>query len=317
MKFLKIAGIDRPVSVLGLGTGTSVFAAASYDRAAELMDAFVAAGGNCVDAAAIYGFGESEKTLGRWLRARGMRQSLVLVSKGCHPIVDPQDIFAKPWEPRVTPQAIQSDLSESLERLQTDSIDLYLVHRDDENYPVGPLIETLNAEQARGRIRAFGASNWSIARIVAANAYAAEHGLNGFAISSMQFSLARPGHMYFPGTLSASDEDLAWHTSRQFPLLAWSSLSAGYLTSEDPTTISDRVMQSYETVENAARRKRSQILAARKGYSPAQLAVSYVLHQPFPVIALIGPTSGEHLNKLLESTQVTIDDSEKAYLERG
>lgn len=317
MKYLKIEGIDRPVSVLGLGTGTRVFAGAHDDRAAELLDTFVAAGGNCVDAAAIYGFGESEKTLGRWLRKRGTRERVVLVSKGCHPNVDAQNIFAKPWEPRVTPQAIQTDLTESLERLQTDSIDLYLLHRDDENVPVGPLIETLNAEQARGRIRAFGASNWSIARIVAANAYAAAHGLNGFVISSMQFSLARPVQMHFPGTVSASDADLAWHTSHQFPLLAWSSLSAGYLTWQDPKASNDPVLQSYETPTNAARRQRVQVLAARKGHSPAQLAVAYVLQQPFPVIALIGPTSGEHLSKLLESIQVTIGDSEKAWLERG
>jgi aryl-alcohol dehydrogenase-like predicted oxidoreductase len=318
MRYIHISGIDQPVSVLGLGTATRVFAPESYSQAAELIDAFLAAGGNCIDAAHIYGFGASEKTLGRWLRERGTRGQVVLITKGGHPFVDPQNLFGQPWEPRVTPEAIHADLAESLERLEIDTIDLYLLHRDDENVPVGPLVQALNAEQADGRIRAFGASNWSVARIEAANTYAKEHGLNGFVISSPQYSLARPARMYFPGTISASAADLAWHAREQFPMLAFSALSAGFVRRfAHPATFGDDpIAQTYETEANVERMRRAQELAERKGTTLAQIALAYVLHTPFPTVALIGPATRAHLDELLGSVQVTLDDAEMAYLEQ-
>ena len=82
-----------------------------------------------VDTAHIYGFGKSEMTLGRWFEETGRRDEVFLVTKGCHPVVDPDDMFARPWLPRVTPQAIRADLDESLRRLRTDRVDLYLLHR--------------------------------------------------------------------------------------------------------------------------------------------------------------------------------------------
>lgn len=317
MRYLNFPWIDRPVSVLGMGTATRVFAPDTYRQAAELLDAFLAAGGNCIDAAHIYGFGASEKVLGRWLRERGVRSQVLLIDKGCHPIVDPQNLFGTPWQPRVTPEAIHADLAESLERLQTDTIELYLLHRDDENVPVGPLVQALNAEQASGRIRAFGASNWRSSRVDAANAFAGEHGLNGFVISSPQFSLARPESMFFPGTISASDGDLAWHTQQQFPMLAWSTLSAGFVNQAVYSQVhnDDPIVRTFETESNFECIQRARELAARKGITPVQVALAYVLHQSFPVIALIGPTTIEHLHELLDSVQVALDDSDITYLE--
>jgi 1-deoxyxylulose-5-phosphate synthase len=180
MRYVEIEGLEQPVSVIGLGTTSSVFTPAGYDRAAELIGAFLEAGGNCIDTAHIYGFGDSERALGRWLDDSGRRAEIVLISKGCHPDVDRDDPFAKPWVSRVSPEAIHTDLSESLGRLRTDHIDLYLLHRDDETVAPGPLLDALNEEQANGRITAFGASNWTVERVAAANENAARHGRNGF-----------------------------------------------------------------------------------------------------------------------------------------
>jgi aryl-alcohol dehydrogenase-like predicted oxidoreductase len=140
------------------------------------------------------------------------------------------------------------------------------LHRDDESVPVGPLIEALNQEQAPGRIRALGASNWRVERIAAANQYAAQHGLNGFVISSPNLSLARPIKMLFPGTLFADEATRQWHRTHQLPLLAWSSLAAGFMSgrfkSDEP---SDETMtQVYYSEENFERLRRAQILASRK-----------------------------------------------------
>src|SRR5262245_27031376 len=192
MRYIEIAQLEKHVSVIGLGTASSAFTPKTYDRAAELINKFLEAGGNCIDTAHIYGFGESEKTLGKWIRESGRRSELILITKGCHPAVDRDDIFGKPWVSRFTPEDMRIDLSESLERLQTDYIDLYLLHRDDESVSVGPLIDALKQELESGRIRAFGVSNWRVERIARANQYAAQHGLNGFVVSSPNLSLAEP-----------------------------------------------------------------------------------------------------------------------------
>jgi len=183
MRYLSIPGIATPVSRIALGTVT--FSPDDYPRAAALLDAFFAAGGTCVDTAHIYGHGASERALGHWLAERPNRADVVVIGKGCHPIGESG--------PRVTPDTIHADLSESLERLQTDYIDLYLLHRDDERVPVGPLIEALNDERAAGRIRAYGASNWRIERIAAANAYAERRGLAPAPTSASPARMRRSG----------------------------------------------------------------------------------------------------------------------------
>jgi aryl-alcohol dehydrogenase-like predicted oxidoreductase len=317
MRYGKIAQLEKPVSAIGLGTASRAFTPDTYDRAAELLGRFLEAGGNCIDTAHIYGFGDSEKTLGRWLGESGRRSELVLITKGCHPTVDRQDIFGSPWVSRLTPEAIRADLSESLERLQTGTIDLYLLHRDDESVPIGPLVEALNQEQARGRIRAFGVSNWRVERIAEANQYAAGHGLNGFVISSPNLSLARPNKMLFPGTLFADESTRQWHGTHQLPLLAWSSLATGFMSGRfKPDEPSDEnVTQVYYSEENFERLRRAQILATRKNVTPAQIGLAYVLRQSFPVIALVGPTTLSNLDDALGTLNVELNIEEMEFLD--
>jgi 1-deoxyxylulose-5-phosphate synthase len=317
MRYIEIMQLEKPVSVIGLGAASRAFTPDTHDRAAELLERFLAAGGNCVDTANIYGFGDSEKTLGKWIQESGRRNELVLITKGCHPGVNRDDIFGSPWIPRVTPEALQSDLSESLERLRTEYIDLYLLHRDDESVEVGPLIDMLNQEQARGRIRAFGASNWRVERMVAANQYAAKHGLNGFVISSPNLSLAHPKKMFFPGTLFADEPTRRWHHTDQFPLLAWSALATGFMSGKfKPDESTDENMtQVYYSDGNFERLRRAQELAARENVTVAQIGLAYVLQQAFPVIALVGPTTMRNLDDAFDSLNVQLSPEEMDYLD--
>jgi aryl-alcohol dehydrogenase-like predicted oxidoreductase len=317
MRYIEIPQLEKPVSVIGLGAATAAFTPDMYERAAELLARFLEAGGNCVDSANIYGFGDSEKTLGRWIQESGRRSELVLITKGCHPAVNRQDIFGSPWISRLTPEAIQADLSESLERLQTDFIDLYLLHRDDESVPVGPLIEELNQQHARGRIRAFGASNWRVERIAEANEYAAGHGLQGFVISSPSLSLAQPKKMLFPGTLFADEGTRQWHRASQLPLLAWSALATGFMSGRfKPDDLSNAdVVQVYYSEENFERLHRAQELAARKNVTLAQIGLAFVLQQAFPVVALVGSTTVNTLDDALGALNVELSLEEMEYLD--
>jgi aryl-alcohol dehydrogenase-like predicted oxidoreductase len=307
VRYLSIPGIDIPLSRVAMGTVT--FSPDDYSRAAELLDAFLERGGTAVDTAHIYGRGASERALGRWFAESNQRSKVVLIGKGCHPIGESG--------PRVSPEIIHADLSESLERLQTSYIDLYLLHRDDESVPVGPLIEALNMERAAGRIRAFGGSNWRVERIAEANAYAAAHGLAGFAVSSPNLSLARPNVPVWPGCLSAADADRAWHSATQLPLVSWSSQARGFLSGQFlPTDTSDAEMvRVWYSEANFARLQRATELGRRYGVGPIVIALAYVLNQPFPTIALVGPANAAELDDSLQALEIQLTPEELAYLD--
>jgi aryl-alcohol dehydrogenase-like predicted oxidoreductase len=307
MRYVTLPGVAAPLSRLALGAVS--FSPDDYPRAAELLDAFVEAGGTAIDTAHIYGRGASERTLGRWLGERQNRAQVVLIDKGCHPIGSSG--------PRVTPEVIHADLAESLDRLETEYVDLYLLHRDDERVPVGPLIEGLNHERNAGRIRAFGASNWRVERIVAANTYAAERELQGFVISSPNLSLARPKEPMWPGCISATQADRDWHAAAQFPLLAWSSQAGGFLSGRfGPGDLSNPDMvRVWYSDANFERLHRAVELGKRYGIGPLPIALAYVLGQPFSTIALIGPAKVAELNDSLQALQVDLNERELAYLD--
>jgi aryl-alcohol dehydrogenase-like predicted oxidoreductase len=313
MRYLDIGGEARPVSMLGLGTTSAIFGPGGDDRVDDLIGAFLTAGGTCIDTAHIYGLGESEKALGRWLERSGRRDDIYLVTKGCHPKVDDHGRFG---EPRVTPEAIRTDLSESLDRLGTDGVDLYLLHRDDESVEPGPVLEALNAEKESGRIGAFGASNWTVDRIDSANRYAEEQGMEGFAINSPGLSLARPTTMFYPGTLFAYDETRRWHTDHQFPMLAWSTLAAGFAggTETEPSSADD-VASVYYSEDNFERRRRADEMGRDKGASGLQVSLAFVLSQPYPTIALVGPSKVPNLQAILEALDISLTWDEMAHLD--
>jgi 1-deoxyxylulose-5-phosphate synthase len=313
MRYTNISARERPVSVIGLGTTSSIFGPGGDGQVDAVVEAFLEAGGNCVDTAHIYGLGESEKALGRWLERSGRRDDIFLVTKGCHPEVDDAGRFGPP---RVTPDAIRTDLSESLERLGLGHVDFYLLHRDDESVETGALIETLNAEKEEGRIGGFGASNWATGRIEAANQYAADHGLEGFTVNSPGLSLARPTEMFYPGTLFADDATRGWHTDHQFPMLAWSTLASGFAagTETDPATV-DEVARVYFSDDNFERRRRAAEVGTDKGVSGLQVALAFVLSQPYPLVALVGPSKVSNLRANLGALEIDLTSEEMAFLD--
>ena len=126
------------------------------------------------DSGHIYG-PDSAGAIGEWLEKRGNRDQIVLIGKGAHPYE----------QSRMTKTCITSDLVESLERMKTDYVDIYMLHRDDPNVHVGYILEGLNDQLAAGRCRSLGASDsGAFARIREANAYAAKNGMTGFAVTA-------------------------------------------------------------------------------------------------------------------------------------
>ena len=160
-----------------------------------------------------------------------------------------------------------------------------MLHRDDPHLPVGPIIEALNEHVRAGRVRALGASNWTCARIDEANAYAADHGLAGFCCSSPHLSLAVQNEEHWDDTRSARDPEIfAWHERGGLPLFAWSAQARGFFAGHESESV-DRV---YDNADNRERRRRAGELADRVGCTTNQVALAWVLRQPFPVYAVVG-----------------------------
>ena len=169
----RLPGLDRDLSKLILGCDNK----ADLASGALIWDAFVEAGGTTFDTAFVYGGGKFEAVFGDWLRARGMAGQVTTIVKGAH-------------TPYNLPQAIAPQLAISLERLGLESAPVYIMHRDNPEVPVGEFVTALNAEVAAGRIGVFGGSNWAPARIAEANAWAVDHGMQGFAVLNNNLSLA-------------------------------------------------------------------------------------------------------------------------------
>ncbi|GAB4414984.1 MAG: hypothetical protein Fur0044_09940 [Anaerolineae bacterium] len=316
MEYGHIPGINKPIS--RLVQGTVMITSDEVERSFTLLDEIFELGCTTFDTAHGYGNGDCERTFGRWLDERGLREKVVIIGKGAHHNQDRQ---------RVTPFDITADLFDSLARLRTDFIDLYLLHRDDPTAPVGPIVEVLNEHQAAGRIHAFGGSNWSHERIQAANEYAAAHGLVPFAASSPNFSLAEQVKEPWPNCLSISgpqgETARAWYRQNGLPLFTWSSLAGGFFSgrfSQDNLDSFDSYLdklcvESYCYEDNFKRLDRARQLAGEKGLTLPQIALAYVLSQPLNIFALVGCQSGAEFKANVEASQVKLTPEEIAWLD--
>ena len=295
-----IPHLAKPVSRLIMGCDNTV----TMPQSAAMWDDYFARGGSTFDTAYVYGGGLQEKLLGQWIKNRGLREAVSVIVKGAH-------------TPMCTPEFLTAQLHESLGRLQTPYADIYMLHRDNLEVPIGEFVEVLNEHGQAGRIKAFGGSNWTLARVAAANRYAARKGLQGFSVVSNNFSLARMVDPVWDGCIAASDPDSRrWLKKHQLPLLAWSSQARGFFTDRaGPDKREDeQLVRCWYADDNFQRRERAYALAAEKGVPPIAIAAAYVLAQPFPTFALIGPRILSETRSSLVCLGVTLTPRECAWL---
>lgn len=160
---LRIPIADSGLSVFPLSLGGNVFGwTADRDASFQVLDAFVAGGGNLIDTADVYSAwapgnsgGESETLIGEWLEASGRRDDVVIATK----------VSQHPDFPGLSADNIRAAAEASLERLGTDRIDVYYAHFDDEDTPLARTVEAFSKLVDDGLVRAIGISNYSPARI--------------------------------------------------------------------------------------------------------------------------------------------------------
>ncbi len=316
MDYGSVPGITKPIS--RLVQGTVMVNSAEWESSAALLDGVFELGCTAFDTAHVYRGGDNERTVGRWIRERGLRERVVLIGKGAHHNADRK---------RVTPFDITADLHDSLARFQTGYIDLYLLHRDDPSVPVGPIVETLNEHHAAGRIRAFGGSNWTHTRVAEANEYAYAHNLVPFAASSPNFSLAEQVREPWPDCISlsgpAGESARQWYAERGMALFTWSSLAGGFFSGrfrrdnlDQFTAALDKTcVDAYAYEQNFQRLDRAEQLGREKGLSLPQVALAYVLSQPLNIFALVGCNTPAEFRANAEAASVRLTPAEMAWLD--
>ncbi|RWO97426.1 MAG: oxidoreductase [Mesorhizobium sp.] len=300
----EIPGLPRPASCLALGFEDF----RTFSSGMILLDAYFEAGGNVFDTAYIYGSGYTETLLGQWLTNRGVREQAVVIGKGAH-------------TPLCYPDVIGKQLTQSLDRLQTNHVDVYFMHRDDPDVPVDEFVDAMDREVRAGRIRGpFGGSNWTRERMDEAIAYAERTGKQKPGALSNNFSLAEMLVPIWPGCVtSSSDEWKAWLTARQMPNFAWSSQGRGFFTNRAGRDQRDNeeLVRVWYSEKNFGRRDRAIELANRLGKSPIHVALAYVLAQPFPSVPLIGPRTLDELEDSLQALDIALSPDDIAWLDGG
>jgi predicted dehydrogenase/aryl-alcohol dehydrogenase-like predicted oxidoreductase len=305
----RIAKRDIP----GLGKKASVVAMGFEDfrtfaSGAIMLDGFYEAGGNMYDTAYVYGAGYTEKLFGEWQRNRGVRQDVVIIGKGAH-------------SPLCYPDMIGKQLTQSLDRLQTDYIDVYFMHRDNLDVPVGEFVDAMDDEVKAGRIRGiFGGSNWTRQRMDEAIAYARKKKKQAPGALSNNFALAEMINPIWAGCIAASDTPYKnWLKDHQIPNFSWSSQARGFFTdlAGRKKKTNAELVNTWYSDKNFDRRDRAIQLAKELGASPIHVALAYVLAQPFPSIPLIGPRRLQELDDSIKALSIKLTPKQVKWLETG
>ena len=303
----KIKGLDKQVSRVVFGCDNQ----SGSDHAFAMFDHYFSLGGNTFDTAYIYNNGKSDVYLGRWMNHRGLRDQVVVLRKGAH-------------TPDCYPHLIRPQLEESLDRLKIDHMDLYCLHRDNLEVPVGEFIDALNELKEEGLIRLMGASNWSRSRFSESISYAEASSKDSFSLLSNNFSLARMLEPVWPGCESCSEEDFKkFLKEKQIAIFPWSSQARGFFLNrqefEGSLHISNPNHQEQNRVwvnaDNLERRRRCFSLAKEKKVEPIELALAFVLNQDFPSFPLIGPRNFFETRSSLTALNIELTLQERDWLD--
>ena len=314
----RIPGVPIPVSRVFLGTAMEPFM--KGQDMSGLLDSVFALGINAFDCAR--GYGLAERSLGDWIRRRNMRDRVVILSK-CGNV----DLFRRV---RVDRRVIENELDKSLRALDVDTIDIYLLHRDDPKTPLREIMECLNEKQSEGKIRVFGASNWTAERIAEANACAAAHGLNGFTVSSPNYGLAVQTADPWGGrcVTVSGDEDRSsrdWYAGQGMPVVAYSALGRGFFSGRFR---SGDYEKAKEVLDSAARKAflypvnmerlaRCEELAEKHGCTVAEIALRYIFSGPMNVFAVVSSLNEKRMAQNEAAARLPLSPGEVRYLETG
>ncbi len=276
-----------------------------------LLDAFVEAGFDAIDTADAYSRwvqghsgGESEVIIGKWLKARGRRDDVKILTKVGSDMGQGHNDLSPAW--------IETAVEASLRRLQTDYIDLYQTHWPDPKTPQEETLRTLDKLVKAGKVRAIGTSNHSAEQVSEALAISDREGLAAYATIQPHYNL------YSRDTFEGGLQDLA--VEKGLGVITYFSLESGFLTGK------------YKSVDQIAGTKREGMLkdkfdergvrilavldavAQKNEATSAQVALAWLLAQPGVTAPIVSATTTEQLADTLKAATLTLSDEDVAEL---
>jgi aryl-alcohol dehydrogenase-like predicted oxidoreductase len=291
----------RPLGRSGLSTAPLIFGGNVFGWTADeatshrLLDAFIDGGFNAVDTADVYSAwvpghagGESESVIGRWLKARGRRDDVLILTK----------VAMWPKQPGLSAANIVSAVEGSLTRLQTDHIDLYQAHQDDAATPVEETLEAFGRLVKAGKVRAIGASNFAPARLAQSLEASAAAALPRYETIQPKFNLYDRDQV---------EGDLAALTQAQgVGVIPFYGLAAGFLSGKYRTAADLEGRARAHTIKrDYLNDKGLKVLAAldraaaATGAVQAQIALAWIMRHPLITAPIASATSLEQLAALM------------------
>ncbi|MEU8461163.1 aldo/keto reductase [Streptomyces sp. NPDC029003] len=259
------------------------------------------------DTANIYSLGTSEEFLGRAVRKLTRREDVVIATKVY------EKLTASPLSGGLSRSAVMRELDASLRRLGTDYIDLYVIHRWDNETPVEETMEALHDVVRAGKVRYIGASSMHTWQFVKAQYVADLHGWTRFVSMQNHYNLVNR---------EEEREMLPYCLAEGVGVTPWSPLARGRLArnwdASSPRTAGDPVQDRFygptERADRAVARVVAEI-AAERGLPMAQVALAWVLRRPAVTAPVVGATRPHHLEDAVAALDVVLDDTEVARLE--
>ncbi|MBQ3181771.1 MAG: aldo/keto reductase [Clostridia bacterium] len=290
MNYIKVR--DMNLSQIVLGTE-------GYDEridrqtAFSLMDTYLANGGNVIDTARLYNEGKSEALIGDYLK--GKKRDEIFVSTKCaHPLT-----LADLSHVRLSKEEIEDDVEKSLKALKTDYIDILWLHRDDPKKCVGPIIDTLNSLVKAGKVRHFGASNWSYDRIIEANQYAKDTNQTGFCASQALYNLATRSCVWDEKLAYIEDEKEKYDRGT-LPVFAFSSQAKGFFEKYATGELSQKAKERYLNEGSIKTFEKIKERAEKENKTISSAALAMLCEQSnFDVFPIIGPSRLSQLKDTL------------------
>jgi aryl-alcohol dehydrogenase-like predicted oxidoreductase len=286
------------LDVFPLCLGGNVFGRGADERQSfEVLDAYVAAGGDFIDTANIYADGASEEILGRWMASRGNRDRVVIATK-----------VGMGATPGLAPERIEEALAESLRRLQTDYVDLYYAHQDDPDTPLAETMAAFDKLVKDGKARYVAASNYDAQRLAEALEVSRREGLVRYEALQPHYNLVVRDQ--YEGAL----QDLC--AREGLPCLPYYSLAKGFLTGKyrpggEPVQ-SRRAGAASEYLDERGLRILDALdrVSAAHGASQAAVALAWLRAQPTVATPIASARTVEQLEQLLPMATLSLSESD-------
>ncbi|MHA6288773.1 aldo/keto reductase [Maricaulis sp. CAU 1757] len=301
MRKLGTSGLETPTLVLG---GNVFNWTARPPEAFDILDKFVEAGGTMIDTADVYSAwvdghsgGESERLIGEWLKRRGRRDDVLIATK--------VGMLDGPEGKGLAPEHIAAAAERSLNRLQTDYIDLYYAHQDDDDQPMDEVLHAFAELVDAGKVRVLGCSNFDAGRIGEAIAMSTQRGWPAYQIVQPELNLMKPEG--FSGTLQN------FCIGSNLGVLTYFGLASGFLTgkyrSREDLKKSPRGGRMEAWLDGRGRDVLAALdaVAAETGATPAQISLAWCARQPGVTAPIASATSLDQLDELLGAMSLRLE----------